>query len=556
MLVPAEVETGETLRGHAALAIEVGGRCRGLDGLEVQVSHKAFRDGVPEFRHGDVGILVVFHEIHSNHISSGGFVLHLQTLLVGQVCHCLEEIPVVKVTLDAAPLIQETGGSFLTVQHIARQSGHPAAEGIAGAGKEFLLHFSRPRLVVALPAVHQHSVGQALQRPFLQAPHIMGKLNLGPAGIQLVAFPAGGFGRCRTVAVPAVHVAETENRPIASFGRGPREGSVGLQERRKVLNLIFLHKGGRVLAGSVLIAFLRTEGAAGAGLPVVHPGGREEAHVADVNVVLIGEGEFQLLSGARGLIHRQGHRLVVLPASHRQVAVQQGFPLPVRADAHQRKLHPRGVHEVPAEAVQTGKFQRPHHGAFRQGEGDAVGGSALCIQGFPLAKKGRPIGLNGTYIPDFQWLSRISQRGRESQHTNVPIVSPLLLRRLALGKDTLPGRSAKNVRPAPDQVSHRIFGLYPGPAGHSPAGTGLDGEPKIQAAGFLAQIRDHLVPIRGKRHHRGVHARPSTPEGAVEPLDAGYPGPGDGLQVCIHSFPGYIIPNKMEPGFRPEDLGR
>ena len=275
-----------------------------------------------------------------------------------------------------------------------------------------------------------------------------------------------------------------------------------------------------------------------------------------MNVVLIGEGEFQLLSGTRGLIHRQGHRLVVLPASHRQVAVQQGFPLPVRADAHQRKLHPRGVHEVPAEAVQTGKFQRPYHGAFRQGEGDAVGGSALCIQGFPLAKKGRPIGLNGTYIPDFQWLSRISQRGRESQHTNVPIVSPLLLRRLALGKDTLPGRSAKNVRPAPDQVSHRIFGLYPGSAGHSPAGTGLDGEPKIQASGFLAQIRDHLVPIRGKRHHRNVYARPPAPEGAVKPLDAGYPGPGNGLQVCIHSFPGYVIPYKMEPGFRPEDLGR
>ena len=267
--------------------------------------------------------------------------------------------------------------------------------------------------------------------------------------------------------------------------------------------------------------------------------------------MLVGKGE-AVFHCVRNLVERQDERFFVLPVGHRQLRAGHFPPDAVPAKGRYFDGYARCIAEGVVQYL-YGRHLQAAEGRVGP-KTDAICASDLFRDTLFSLEKGRPGGI----APDvfqFQGFPRIPFRSGEGQNTDVLIVPPFLLRWLSFGKHDI--RSAtRYVGAAPDEIPHRILGLHPRAAGHRPAGAGLDGEPEIQAPGLFSQEGNHPVPIFGKRNDGLVHARPPASEGTVEPLYAGNPGPGDRLQVRLHPFAGHVVPDKMEPGMRPEILGR
>ena len=545
VLVPVQVKTGEALGRHPLFPVNMGGRCRGLDGLEVEAAHKIVLDGVPELAHGHVCVLVVLQGVHGHHIGRGGLKLHLHPRLVRQACHLPEEFLVVQLGAGAAPVQKEAGGGFRAVQHIAAQGRHPAAESVMVVLAETGLHVLRPVLVIALPAVHEHSVGQAGHRSVLQAPHIVFKLRACALPVQFVAFPAGGFLGGRPVFVADVHVTVAQDGPAARPGGEcvPDQLSLRAGGCAQVHDVPGRNVGSAAAPGVALIHFLGAEGAAGGRAPVVVPGGRMEADVAEVYRMLVPEREF-IFAGALRLVHGQIEGFDVLPAGHGKHGIGQQLLPSVRKKGLQGYLYAGLVAPAAAETLHAGQFQGADGGLFLRAEAQRISARFRPVMG--RFGKG----------PDGQGLPRITLRRGKGQDADVPVVPPGLVGRLALGQGHPYRLSCGNVGAAPHQVPHGILRFNPRPSGHGPARTSLKGEAQLFAAGRAGHVLHHAVPLSGEGHHRVLHAGPSAAKSAVEPLDTADSRFADSLQIGLHTFRGHIVTDEVEPGFRPVFLGR
>ena len=397
VFVPGEVEGGETFRSHPALAVQVGGRRRGFDRLEVQVAHITLRERMPEFGHGDVGILVVFHVVHGDDVAAGGLVLHVQAFFVGEAHHFAEEVLIVQGRLHFPPVPEELRGGFRTAQHITGKGRKPRAEGVAGTGGEFGLHFAGPVLVAAFPAVHEHAGGLAPERTVRKTADIMGKLRPGASYVQFIAFPARRVCRGRRILVADVHVAVTEDGPIPFRGR-PVEPAVRI------------HQAGQVQhGGRVHIAFSRPDGlflvllpsaqrAAGGCPPVILPRRRIKAQVGQVHRVLMGEGE-AVLFRLRDFTQGQDKRFIVLPAGHGKLYVGH-FPLqPVPADGPDIHGYAGRIAESVAQLLHGRHFQSTERGG--RPESDRMGKRFFFGNTLFASEKGGPGGV-GLDVLEFQ----------------------------------------------------------------------------------------------------------------------------------------------------------
>ena len=225
----------------------------------------------------------------------------------------------------------------------------------------------------------------------------------------------------------------------------------------------------------------------------------------------------------------QGFRKVFLP-----VKPQSGEGDPVR--------QPEGADDASGRDGEGRAACRP----FRELEGL---GRRSFQQGFP----------GGIIRPDIlqrERRARVAFRGRKSKDTDVLVVAPVLIGRLALGQADRYVAFLFHVGAGPDEHPHRVFGLDPRPAGHRPPRAGLQGEAQAEAVGFLAEVSHQFFPFGREGADLMVRFGPGTAEMAVEPLDTGKTGAGDGFQVGVDTFLGNVAADEVKPGLWVEDLVR
>ena len=188
---------------------------------------------------------------------------------------------------------------------------------------ELLLHVPCPRLRGALPAVHQHIVHQSLERSVREPADVAAEL-IGDVGrVELVHLPAGGLGRCRSVAPTGVDMSDAQYNPSA-FGSLPAQPSVGGHLLCQVEDIGTTYEAFAVL---VHVPREQQQGAcrpARLHLPVVAAGGCGETQTREAHGVLVDDFD-DVVSPLLHVGQSEGHRLfAVLPIGVREVRVEAG----------------------------------------------------------------------------------------------------------------------------------------------------------------------------------------------------------------------------------------
>ena len=289
VLVPCQGETGETFRSDSRFAIDVGRGGGGVDRFEVEISHIAFAEWLPELAHRDIGVFEILHGIHRDNVAAGGLELDLKAFRMGEVGHFLKEVLAIEDVDRPPPVNQELARLLLAVKYIAHKGRKLFLQVVPCGFLEILLHRISPGLGVALPTVHQHAVGTVLQRTVLQHSDIVGELDLSPLRIKLAALPAGCLRRSGGVAFSGVDMADPQDCP-SPLGRIGRRGSPVQTAVRGHLvgdvdNVLGLDKCQGILLRVLLVHLFRYQCPAGLSSPTVLPGGGPETDETDAGGV-------------------------------------------------------------------------------------------------------------------------------------------------------------------------------------------------------------------------------------------------------------------------------
>ena len=115
----------------------------------------------------------------------------------------------------------------------------------------------------------------------------------------------------------------------------------------------------------------------------------------------------------------------------------------------------------------------------------------------------------------------IIQRSRKSQDCNIFIIPPVFTTRLRNRQIHCYLFTSVYIRPAPYQMTHRIFRFDPRTACHRPARTVLHRKTQTQPATFFCSMFYRFFPRRAQTGNLRFYSRPGTAKLSVKQLDTG-----------------------------------
>ena len=439
------------------------------------------------------------------------------------------------------PVSEEACGRLRVLDDISHKSRHPRAEVVTCHPGEFLFHIRGPCLGLALPAVEQHTVQQAVELSIGQLPDVAGKMTVSTLRVELVAFETRSLGRGRSVFLSRVDVPDADDDPVTLRQRG-FEVSRTVHFGRQVQDPV--HPAAGILHDAVVVAQDAAQAPSRLGFPAILPGAGEQPEGGDAGICVgVGQREPVVPRGT-DLPARQTERTVVLPVALRPVRIEHHLRRSVRIDSFQFAVYPGIVAEPVVGKLHAAEFGRPYRFV-------AFGHDIEYVW---IA------GIGNTKVPDqarlcpvLQFAGPFTQGSRKSQHHQVLVIAPVFSGTLRHGQSDLIACVGKGL--GPHEVPHRLVGRYPRPACHSPSRTVLEGETQPQPVSLLSRINDKIFPFRTEAGDL-FDTRPGTTAVAEEQL---YPREScivNGFQVGVDAFLGEVAAQAVHPYFRIEHLRR